>query len=92
MSSRDDSSESTTLDIIIPTDSEGNPLSWDGNPAKILGLINEANLHYERNGLFAELIANRAVVLNNGKTATGRSCVSCSWFRVLVVGTKGSTM
>ena len=84
MSSRDDSSESTTLDIIIPTDSEGNPLSWDGNPAKILGLINEANLHYERNGLFAELIANRAVVLNNGKTASLLICPSFAFVNIPV--------
>ena len=68
MSSRDDDSESTTS-IYVPTDSEGHPLSWDGNVAKILGLMDEVNLHYERNGLFSELIANRAVVLSNGKTA-----------------------
>ena len=73
MSSRDDDS-THPVDILVPTDSEGNLLSWDGNNAKVLGLLDETNKHYVRNGLFSELIANRAVVLNNGKTALSIPC------------------
>ena len=35
MSSIDDDS-TNTIDINVPTDSDGHPLNWDGNPAKIL--------------------------------------------------------
>ena len=68
MSSIDDDS-TNTIDINVPTDSDGHPLNWDGNPAKILGLLDETGKHYTRNGLFAELISDRAVSLSNGKTA-----------------------
>ena len=65
MSSIDDDS-TNTIDINVPTDTDGHPLNWDGNPAKILGLLDETGKHYTRNGLFAELIRNRAVPLSNG--------------------------
>ena len=38
MSSLDDDT-TNTIDINVPTDTEGHPLNWDGNPAKILGLL-----------------------------------------------------
>ena len=69
MSSLDDDT-TNTIDINVPTDTaEGHPLNWDGNPAKILGLLDETSKHYTRNGLFAELISDRAVSLSNGKIA-----------------------
>ena len=64
-----DDDTTNTIDINVPTDTEGHPLNWDGNPAKILGLLDETSKHYTRNGLFAELISDRAVSLSNGKIA-----------------------
>ena len=42
MSARDESTEnhnSSILDILQPTDLDGEALTWDGNNAKILGLL-----------------------------------------------------
>ena len=44
MSSLDDDT-TNTIDINVPTDTEGHPLNWDGNPAKILGLLDETSKH-----------------------------------------------
>ena len=41
----DDRDSSTVDDILIPSDTEGTPLIWDGNYAKIPGLMNETNKH-----------------------------------------------
>ena len=68
MSSPDDDS-TNTIDILVPTDTEGHSLNWDGNPAKVHGLLDETNKHYTRNGLFTELISDRSVSLSNGKIA-----------------------
>ena len=31
---------------------EGHPLQWDGNPANVLGLLDETSTYYVRNGLW----------------------------------------
>ena len=70
MSSRDYaiSSESTdTLDILQPTDLDAEILRWDGNNAKILGLLDATGKHYTRKGLFQPFFQHRAVLLSNGK-------------------------
>ena len=47
-----DERDSTTVDdIYVPTDTEVNPLLWDGNYAKIPGLMNETNKHCVRKGI-----------------------------------------
>ena len=58
---------STNPDINVPLDITENPMKWDGNNARILGLLHETWLYYERNGLFDAFIQKRAKVLSNGK-------------------------
>jgi len=58
---------STNPDINVPLDITKNPMKWDGNNARILGLLHETWLYYERNGLFDAFIQKRAKVLSNGK-------------------------
>ena len=47
-----------TTDKSIPTDPEGNPISWDGNNAKILGIISEFGEWSTRTGMYVPLIEN----------------------------------
>ena len=67
--SRDTEHTTVTDDLYSPTDLEGNPLSWDGNYAKILGLIHEVGKYLVRKGLLQPFIKHRAVALNNGRTS-----------------------
>ena len=67
--SRDTEHTTVTDDLYSPTDLEGNPLSWDGNYAKILGLIHEVGKYLVRKGLLQPYIKHRAVALNNGRTS-----------------------
>ena len=67
--SRDTEHTTVTDDHYSPTDLEGNPLSWDGNYAKILGLIHEVGKYLVRKGLLQPFIKHRAVALNNGRTS-----------------------
>ena len=72
MSARDISmtSESTVnLDILQPTDLDGELLQWDGNNAKIIGLLDACGKHYTRKGIFQTFFQHRAVLLSNGKIA-----------------------
>ena len=60
---------STSLDPLQPSDIDGIPIQWDGNPAKIIGKLRGAAEFYTRTGLFKTYIAKRSVSLSNGKTA-----------------------
>ena len=60
---------STPLDPYVPTDLDGVPITWDGNPAKIIGKLRATSEFYTRTGLFKTYIAKRSVSLSNGKTA-----------------------
>ena len=60
---------STNMDINVPLDITENPLKWDGNNARILGLLHETWLYYERNGLFDAFIQGSA----RRYSPTGRS-------------------
>ena len=53
----------------VPTDTDGIPIKWDGNPAYLEGALYEASEFYKRTGLFEALIADGAVALSNGKLA-----------------------
>jgi len=65
--SLDDDITTTITDSNIPVDITDKPILWDGNSARILGMINEAWEHYERKGLYVAYIQKRARVLSNGK-------------------------
>ena len=68
-------SESTTVEHTscpvhhVPTDIDGIPIKWDGNPAYLEGALYEASEFYKRTGLFEALIVDGAVSLSNGKLA-----------------------
>jgi len=65
----DDDTTTTVTDPDIPVDITDQPILWDGNAARILGMLNEVWEHYERNGLYIAYIQKRARVLSNGKLA-----------------------
>ena len=65
--SYDNSTEST--DINVPTDMQKEPLIWDGNDAKIKGLLFELGRYLQRNSILQTYFAHRAVLLSNGKVA-----------------------
>ena len=54
--SNDDNSNPSIMDNItdktVPLDQNNLALKWDGNPARILGLLHEIWLYYVRVGLF----------------------------------------
>ena len=64
-----DLNNSANSDLFEPSDMEGIPLSWDGNDAKILGLIHETGKYLTQKGLLQPYIKHRAVPLSNGRTA-----------------------
>ena len=61
-------------DVIIPTDSNMNPISDESNPAYLAGALYEAGKFYVRSGHFMNLLQYRAV--NYGKTTTVASEIS----------------
>ena len=69
MSTANSTENSSTNDILVPTDLDGDPLIWDGNNAKILGLLDACDKHYIRKGQFQPYFQHRAVLLSNGKIA-----------------------
>ena len=91
MSSIDDDS-TNTIDINVPTDSDGHPLNWDGNPAKILGLLDETGKHYTHNGLFAELISDRAVLTKHIRPSASLGSVTSRSLRVTPAGSTKTDM
>ena len=69
MSTADSTENSSTNDILAPTDLDEDPLLWDGNNAKILGLLYGCDKNYLRKGQFQPFFQHRAVLLRNGKIA-----------------------
>ena len=65
----DRETSSTVDDILIPTDTKGNALSWDGNYAKVPGLMNEINKHCVRKGLLQPFLKHGVALASNGRTA-----------------------
>jgi hypothetical protein len=55
--------------ILVPTDTDKEPIIWTGNDAHIEGTLLDVGRYYERVGLFQPLFENRAVLLSNGKLA-----------------------
>ena len=51
------------------TDSSGDPVTLDDNPAHVAGFLYEASRYFQREGLHSALIRYGAVVLKNGTTA-----------------------
>ena len=69
MSSEQRDDTSIITDNSTPTDAQGDPLKWDGNRAKIKGLLKEFGLWTVRKGLLQALFKHRAALLSNGKVA-----------------------
>ena len=59
----------TTVNPFIPSDTDGNPIKWDGNDASIEGILYEIKSAYERGNLFQPLFKHRATLLSSGKLA-----------------------
>ena len=54
-------------DITVPLDQNKVAIEWDGNYARVLGILHEVWLHYVRNGIFVTYIQKRAKALPSGK-------------------------
>ena len=54
------------------TDSSGDPVTLDDNPAHVAGFLYEVSRYFQREGLHSALIRYGAVVLNNGTTAVSK--------------------
>ena len=54
------------------TDSSGDPVTLDDNPAHVAGFLYEVSRYFQREGLHSALIRYGAVVLNNGTTAVSQ--------------------
>ena len=54
------------------TDSSGDPVTLDDNPAHVAGFLYEASRYFQREGLYSALIRYGAVVLKNGTTAVSQ--------------------
>ena len=52
------------------TDSSGDPVTLDDNPAHVAGFLYEVSRYFQREGLHSALIRYGAVVLKNGNTAS----------------------
>ena len=70
MSSESDTTPFTTTTVRF-TDTDGNPLSVDNNPAHFEGLLHEIREYCERHGKFKPLVENGAVSTSSGKTIVG---------------------
>ena len=46
-----------------PITLDGDPVIWDRNPATLRGALKEVELYYTREGLFQELLSDRAVLI-----------------------------
>ena len=56
-------SSNDSSDIYVPCDTEDLKLIWDGNYAKILGLLDEVQRYLRRVGLLQAWIRHRAVLV-----------------------------
>ena len=63
------SDNTVNIDTLVPHTSDMEPIVWDGNAARIDGLLDELGDYYETNGLFQPYIKGRYKVLSNGKLA-----------------------
>ena len=61
--------EDSITDILIPTDTDKEPIKWDDNDATLEGVLHEVKQYCIRKNLFAALFEHRAVALSNGKLA-----------------------
>ena len=52
---------------VIPTDIDGEPIRFSGNPAHVAGCLHELGLFFQRTGYFMALITDDAVLLSNGR-------------------------
>ena len=62
-------SSSTLDDKYIPTDTDGIAMDWDGNYAKIPGLLYEINKHCIRKGILQPFLKHGVSLAYNGRTA-----------------------
>ena len=58
-----------TTDILVPLDTDKQPIIWDGNDATMDGLLYEIGLYVVRKQLFRDLLAHRGKTLSNGRMA-----------------------
>ena len=63
------SANTVPSDILVPVDTDKEPIVCEDNDAYILGTLHEVGRYYARVGLFQPHFAHRAVVLSNGKMA-----------------------
>ena len=63
------STNTVNSDILVPHDTDKDPLMWNGNDAHIEGLLIECGKYYKRVGIFQPFFAHRAVSLPSGKVA-----------------------
>ena len=63
------SANTVSSDILVPVDTDKEPIVCEDNDAYILGTLHEVGRYYARVGLFQPHFAHRAVVLSNGKMA-----------------------
>ena len=54
------------------TDSSGDPVTLDDNPAHVAGFLHEVSRYFQREGLHSALIRYGAVLLKNGTTAVSQ--------------------
>ena len=64
-----DKHSTNSADIEIPADMDGSPLLWDGNNAKILGLLFETNKYVVRKNLIQPFIKHGVSLVSNGRIA-----------------------
>ena len=69
MSDDDDNTTDNTKPYDQPTDTTGEVLTWDDNPASLAGILYEASKFYVRKGLYQTLIQHGGVLRSNGKLA-----------------------
>ena len=62
-SSHDDSKHDRPITL------DGDPVIWDRNPATLRGALKEVELFYIREGLFQELLSDRAVLIGTSPPA-----------------------
>ena len=65
-----DDNSNTTVDILVPTDIDGIPLTWkDGNYATIPGLLDEINKYVIRKALLQPFLKHGVSPALNARTA-----------------------
>ena len=62
-------STSEHTDPLVPTYTDGTPITWDGNYAHIDGALYETGRYYRNKGLFQTLIRDRYAALSQAAVA-----------------------